>query len=79
MDLLNMVVADPSEVTDTQRVSIMRLLRDGLLAQSDWTQLADSPLTEAKQNEWKVYREALRDFPASWTPADTAEFPKEPT
>ncbi len=79
MDLLNMVVADPSEVTDTQRVSIMRLLRDGLLAQSDWTQLADSPLTGSKKTEWETYRQALRDFPAGWTPADTADFPKEPT
>jgi len=67
------------DATDETKIIFMRSKRDGLLAQSDWTQLADSPLTEAKQNEWKVYREALRDFPASWTPADTAEFPKEPT
>ena len=79
MDLLNMIVADPSEVTDTQRITIMRLLRDGLLTGSDWTQMPDSPLTDSKKQEWATYRQALRDFPASWTPADTANFPDQPS
>jgi len=64
---------------DSFRISQMRMFRDSLLAESDWTQMADSPLSETKRNEWKVYRQALRDFPASWTPADTANFPDEPS
>lgn len=33
------------------------------LAQSDWTQFADSPLTDKKKAEWATYRQALRDLP----------------
>ena len=57
----------------------MRQWRDILLTQSDWTQLPDSPLSDSKKQEWATYRQALRDFPASWTPADTANFPDQPS
>lgn len=40
-----------------------RAQRDGLLAQSDWTQMPDSPLSDAKKAEWSTYRQALRDVP----------------
>ena len=64
---------------DSFRVNQMRMFRDSLLAQSDWTQNADSPLSDSKKQEWATYRQALRDFPASWTPADTANFPDQPS
>lgn len=35
--------------------------RTSLLYQSDWTQLPNNPLTPAKQEEWAVYRQQLRD------------------
>ncbi len=38
-----------------------RRLRSDLLSGSDWTVVADSPLTTEKQAEWKTYRQALRD------------------
>ena len=47
----------------------LRTERDALLAESDWTQGADSPLTEAKAS-WATYRQELRDLPASTDPAD---------
>ena len=37
--------------------------RDNRLCASDWTQCADSPLTEEKKAEWATYRQALRDIP----------------
>lgn len=37
-------------------------VRDGLLTECDWTQGADSPLSDAKKVEWQTYRQALRDF-----------------
>tara|TARA_R100001015_G_C4446655_1_gene38299 strand:+ start:247 stop:480 length:234 start_codon:yes stop_codon:yes gene_type:complete len=67
------------DATDETKSIFMRSKRDALLLQSDWTQMADSPLNETKRNEWKVYRQALRDFPDGWTPADTAEFPDQPS
>jgi len=50
------------------KVAKIKPKRDQLLVDSDWTQLPDSPLTEEKKNEWRVYRQALRDYPANLTP-----------
>jgi hypothetical protein len=41
----------------------IRSKRANLLRNSDWTQMPDSPLSEAKRAEWAVYRQALRDMP----------------
>ena len=41
----------------------IRTERDRLLANSDWTQGADSPLTSAKKTEWATYRTKLRTLP----------------
>tara|TARA_B100000900_G_C20353787_1_gene623410 strand:- start:317 stop:559 length:243 start_codon:yes stop_codon:yes gene_type:complete len=41
----------------------IRKTRNELLAECDWTLLPSSPLSAEKQNEWKVYRQALRDMP----------------
>ena len=39
----------------------LRGQRASLLKDSDWTVLADSPLNESKKDEWKIYRQQLRD------------------
>jgi Phage tail assembly chaperone protein len=36
--------------------------RNKLLYESDWTQIPNNPLTPAIQQEWAVYRQALRDI-----------------
>jgi hypothetical protein len=56
----------------------VRRFRDAQLRASDWTQMPDSPLTDAQRQAWAVYRQALRDFPASWVPGPVAEFPDSP-
>jgi hypothetical protein len=40
----------------------MRHWRNGELARTDWTQVADAPVDQAA---WATYRQALRDLPAS--------------
>mgnify|MGYP001027450155 FL=1 len=52
----------------------VRSHRTYLLKESDWTQAADSPLTDAKKAEWATYRQALRDLPT----ADPIVWPTEP-
>ena len=42
---------------------LIRTERDRLLANSDWTQGADSPLASAKKTSWATYRTKLRDVP----------------
>ena len=54
--------APVSHVPDINEV---RLLRNRRLESSDWSQMNDSQLSESKNTEWKVYRQALRDVPAS--------------
>ena len=77
------VYLDPDFVPAENRTAYlnnrMRMERDILLAQSDWTQMPDSPLSTQKKTEWATYRQALRDFPAGWTPSDTADFPDQPS
>ena len=42
----------------------IRRERDRLLAESDWTQANDTPLSDADVAKWKTYRTSLRDLPS---------------
>jgi hypothetical protein len=53
----------------------MRIIRDRLLAESDWTQLPDAPVD---RQAWADYRQALRDLPTTWEPGPTVTFPDQP-
>ena len=46
----------------TKEEILLRIQRDALLNQSDWTQGSDSPLSNSKKDEWKTYRQSLRDL-----------------
>ena len=41
----------------------IRAKRDKLLNETDWTQMKDTALSEQKQEQYRVYRQALRDVP----------------
>ena len=59
----------------------LRIHRNWLLKDSDWTQFNDSPLSNSKKAEWATYRQALRDLPSNYTDTDEAskvEWPEEP-
>ena len=43
----------------------IRLQRNELLKQSDWTQVNDCPLSDSKKQEWATYRQSLRDLPST--------------
>ena len=45
----------------------LRSDRNEMLMRSDWTQLPNSGLSEAKRAEWETYRQALRDLPETMT------------
>ncbi len=46
--------------------NFIRLGRKSALADSDWTQAVDSPLSEEDKQKWKEYRQALRDAPSKY-------------
>lgn len=56
-----------SDVVDSpdqeQALKDVRNWRNELLLESDYTQLPDAPLTAAQVQQWRVYRQALRDYP----------------
>lgn len=66
---------DPDEVPLEWYAERMRIHRDRLLKESDWTQLPDAPVD---REAWATYRQALRDFPATWTAGPEADFPDTP-
>lgn len=41
----------------------VRTGRDSKLADCDWTQLPDSPLSPEQKAAWAAYRQSLRDLP----------------
>ena len=66
-------------LNETDNVDIltarMKHQRNILLAQSDWTMHTDAP---TDKTAWSAYRQALRDFPATWEPSEVANFPEQP-
>jgi|TARA_R110000782_G_scaffold121865_1_gene213029 hypothetical protein len=57
----------------------IRQYRDYYIAQSDWTQTIDSPLSDSKKAEWQSYRQALRDIPANFPDAVSHDYITWPT
>ena len=57
----------------------LRNKRDFLLSQSDWTQGNDSPLTLQQKEEWKIYRQALRDVPSNTIDPKRPVWPLSPS
>ena len=54
--------------------------RNARLLASDWTQGADSPLSDSKKAEWQTYRQALRDLTYSnLNHGDSVTWPTEPS
>ena len=66
---------DPDTVPDEMYIERMRHHRDRVLAASDWAMTSDAP---TDKQAWSDYRQALRDFPATWTPGPVADFPDPP-
>lgn len=56
----------------------VRSQRDRLLTETDWTQLADSPLDANAAVIWQSYRQALRDIPQQPGFPLTIEWPEKP-
>lgn len=68
-------ILDPAVIPDEWLLERVRIQRDRLLAASDWAMTADAP---TDKEAWAAYRQALRDFPATWVPSEEADFPNPP-
>jgi len=69
--------AEETQAWDDSMASSNRGKRDGLLAQSDWTQVADAPVDTTA---WATYRQALRDITAhdNWPNLQEEDWPVKP-
>lgn len=63
--------------SDELKFKDIRKKRALLLSESDYTQLTDSTQKGTK-DEWKIYRQTLRDITKGVTDPDTIVFPEEP-
>ena len=52
--------------------------RNERLADSDWTQFNDSPLSSADKTAWATYRQSLRDLPSAAGFPFTMVWPEKP-
>ena len=64
---------DPESIKDS-----IRPTRNKLLAESDWTQLADASLSEDSLIAWSDYRQQLRDMTDNINEEGNATFPDAP-
>jgi len=64
---------NPEAIKDSLRPE-----RNRLLAESDWTQLNDSPVAEDKLAAWAAYRQDLRDLTNDIDENGEVEFPVAP-
>lgn len=74
------IEAKPENVEDV--ATHIRQQRLTLLKLTDWTQTADSPLSDSKKAEWATYRQALRDLPDSadsWATIQDITWPTQPS
>lgn len=60
------------------KFSSIRAQRDYMISQTDYTQMPDSPLSDAKKKAWADYRQALRDLPQQYDNPDDVVWPTKP-
>ncbi len=64
---------------DSEAAASVRVQRDKLIAESDWTQLTDCQLSDSVKAEWVTYRQALRDLPTASGFPHTMTWPTKPS
>lgn len=74
------LVEDPTKVAakTAQAWTALRLQRNQLLQQSDWTRLDDTSLTETQREAWRDYRQALRDVTKGLEDPANVQWPQVP-
>ena len=69
------VKAKVDELSVTQPFEQLRIDRDNLLKETDWMANSDVTMSE----EWKTYRQALRDLPANTSDPANPTYPTKPS
>lgn len=76
--IMGMSVEEAKVVSYNNKIKRLREARDEKIAKSDWRANVDvTPMSD----EWRAYRQALRDLPStitSWDDFETFSWPTEP-
>jgi len=67
-----------TQVDLDRRWAAVRLERDRLLAASDWTMMADAPLSDMDRSTAAAYRQQLRDVPQDNDDPNSITWPTAP-
>ncbi len=68
-----------SQLRNDMKWSEIRKERDALIAETDWTQTGDTPISTEKKAEFAAYRQLLRDIPQTYSNPDDVIWPEKPT
>ena len=73
--------AEVAEMAIPAAANANRMQRNMLLAQSDWTQMPDSALSDDDKASWAAYRTLLRDLPttSAWPMLEASDWPDAPS
>jgi hypothetical protein len=72
------IAVDPAPPSSADLLSALRSERNRRLTACDYTQLADSPMDESWREEWRIYRQALRDLPETVSDLNEIAWPSMP-
>mgnify|MGYP001188235561 FL=1 len=67
-----------NDAVTKKKMDDLRGMRNQMLTDTDWTQGADSPLTDSQKTSWATYRQALRDITDTYTSLDDVVWPEKP-
>ena len=67
-----------NELVAAEPLKLLREERNKMLAESDWSQGNDSPLSDSDKTAWATYRQSLRDITDSATSLDDVTWPEKP-
>ena len=59
-------------------LGFVRSQRDGMLVFSDWTLIGDAALGDHTAEEWRTYRQALKDIPQTYSRVSEVVWPNDP-
>ena len=72
-------IVETQDEINEEKLEQIRIERNRLLLNCDWTDLPNCPLSDEKKTEWQSYRTALRDFPSSIFDLDNITWPIAPS
>ena len=70
-------LATQAEAADLD-LGFVRSRRNGMLRNTDWTQIGDAALGDHTAEEWATHRQALRDVPQTYSRVSEVVWPNDP-